>query len=150
MSYEPNDKIETPEKTENLVVKLSSFGFKNGPAPQSNLVYDVRFLKNPYWEEHLRPMTGLDKEVSDYVIEQKLAQDALKLLMDLLDLTLPAILSVKSDTFSISLGCTGGQHRSTAMVEELAKRVRESYPQYEVIIEHRELSKQPTKVGKSV
>ena len=151
-----HERKEPNQDNEALTVKLSSFGFKNGSAPQSNLVYDVRFLKNPYWEEHLRHLTGLDQEVREYVIEQKLAQDALERLMDLLDLTLPAILSEKSNTFSIALGCTGGQHRSTAMVEELSRLIREKYPQYEVVVEHRELMRrkpleqETTQVGKTV
>lgn len=137
-----------------LTVVLTSFGYKNGPPPPANLVLDVRFLKNPYWEEELRPLTGMDEAVREYVISQKLAQDVLVTLMQLLEQTLPLMLSVKSDTFTIALGCTGGQHRSTAMVEELSQRLKEAYPDYEISKSHRELAKEsacePTKVGESL
>lgn len=151
MDYESDKKkIESSA----LAVNLMSFGYKNGPPPPANLVLDVRFLKNPYWEENLRPLTGLDKKVRDYVVSQELAQDVLITLMKLLDQTLPAMLSVKSDTFTIALGCTGGQHRSTAMVEEIAQRLKENYSSYQIKIEHRELANkspcEPTRVGESL
>ena len=144
MNQEPTQKNERT-----LAVKLTSFGYKNGAAPTANLTLDVRFLKNPYWEESLRPLTGLDKRVRDYVVEQKLAKDVLSSLMQLVSHALPGILSVKADTFTIALGCTGGQHRSCAMVEELAQRIREEYPQYKILVEHRELAGKSVKVGKS-
>ncbi len=132
-----------------LVVKLISFGFKNGPPPHANLVLDVRFLKNPYWVEHLRPLTGLDQPVRAYVIEQNLAQEVLNNLQNLLADVIPAMLSVKSDSFIIALGCTGGQHRSTAMVQELADILKKSYPQYSIEKEHRELESITSSIGES-
>lgn len=146
MTDKSDSKINS-EKT--LVVKLISFGFKNGPPPQANLVLDVRFLKNPYWEEHLRPLTGLDQSVRSYVIEQNLAQEVLTNLKKLLADVIPAMLSVKSDTFVIALGCTGGQHRSTAMVQELADILMASYPDYAIEKEHRELKSITSGVGES-
>ena len=119
------------------------------PPPHANLVLDVRFLKNPYWEEHLRPLTGLDQPVRSYVIEQNLAQEVLTNLRKLLADVIPAMLSVKSDTFVIALGCTGGQHRSTAMVQELADILMASYPDYAIEKEHRELESITSGVGES-
>ena len=123
-------------ETRGLTVKLISFGYKNGPPPQANLVLDVRFLKNPYWEEHLRPLTGLDQPVREYVVTQKLAREALGNLEKLLAGVLPAMLNVKADTFVVALGCTGGQHRSTATVQELADNLSATYPDYPIEKEH--------------
>lgn len=128
-----------------LTVHIVSFGFKNGPPPLANLVLDVRFLKNPYWVESLRPLTGLDTPVAEYVLEQDLAREVLDNLETLLAATLPAMLSVKADSFVIALGCTGGVHRSTAMVEALAGQVRKNHPEYRVVTEHRDLGN--AKVG---
>lgn len=141
---------DSKSKNHQLVVQLVSFGFKNGPPPLANLVLDVRFLKNPYWEEHLRPLTGLDQSVREYVIEQRLAKDVLNNVIKLLEDVLPAMLKIKSDKFVIALGCTGGQHRSTAMVQELGDILSERYPQYSIEREHRELRiSEPSAIGET-
>lgn len=124
-----------------LAVEIISFGFKNGTPPAANIVLDVRFLKNPYWVEELRPLTGLDEPVRKYVLDQVLARDVLGNLIELVEHTAPAMLKAKATSFIIALGCTGGQHRSPAMVEALSERVREQFPQYEVRTVHRELLK---------
>lgn len=140
MNKEPAKKTEkTP--IGNHTVRVVSFGFKNGPPPLANLVLDLRFLKNPYWVENLRPLSGLDAPVAEYVLEQELAQEVLMSLEKILAHALPAILSVKANSFTVALGCTGGQHRSTAMVEALAARLARTYPQYCVRTEHRELDR---------
>src|ERR1700679_1845228 len=78
-----------------LTVKLVSFGYKAAPPPLANVVFDVRFLKNPYWVEELRPLTGLDKPVQDYVLEQPLAQDFLESILTLLAKVLPQVVTHK-------------------------------------------------------
>jgi RNase adapter protein RapZ len=139
--------VERPEKqnpeseTTPLAVEIVSFGFKNGAPPPANIVLDVRFLKNPYWVDELRPLTGLDAPVRKYVLDQTLAQDVLENLIKLVEHTAPAMLKAKVNTFIIALGCTGGQHRSTAMVEALGERVRSHFTEYNVTCSHRELAR---------
>lgn len=130
-------------------IEIISFGFKNGSAPAANLVFDVRFLKNPYWVEELRPLTGLDEPVRKYVLDQALAQDTLNTLTSLAARIAPAMFETKSHTLTIALGCTGGQHRSTAMVEALADRIEAQCPQYRVKRFHRELDGKPHPEGES-
>jgi UPF0042 nucleotide-binding protein len=124
-----------------LTVEVVSFGFKYGTPPAANIVLDVRFLKNPYWVEELRPLTGLDEEVRKYVLDQGLAQDVLDNLEKLVEQTAPAMLKVKANSFIIALGCTGGQHRSPAMVEALVERIRNRFANYQVTSAHRELAR---------
>jgi len=122
-----------------LEVTVMSFGYKQGPPPLANVVFDVRFLKNPFWIEELRPLTGLDKPVQEYVLEQPMAQDFLESLSSLLNRVLPKVVEHKVHHYIIALGCTGGQHRSTALVEALAARLKENIPNCTVTIQHREL-----------
>lgn len=123
-----------------LEVVVMSFGYKQGPPPLANVVFDVRFLKNPYWVEELRPLTGLDKPVQDYVLQQPLAQDFIQTMIELFGKVLPRVVEHKIERYIIALGCTGGQHRSTTLVEELSKLLREKFPNYSVTVSHRELS----------
>jgi UPF0042 nucleotide-binding protein len=122
-----------------LEVKVISFGYKQGPPPLANVVFDVRFLKNPYWVEELRPLTGRDQPVQDYVLQQALAQEFLQSLSLMLSKILPKMAELKVGQFIIALGCTGGQHRSATLVESLATMLKHKYPQYSVVITHREL-----------
>jgi UPF0042 nucleotide-binding protein len=123
-----------------LDVLVMSFGYKQGPPPVANVVWDVRFLKNPYWVEELRPLTGLDSRVQEYVLQQPLAQDFLASMMEIFDKTLPRVVEHKVERYIIALGCTGGQHRSTTLVETLGKLLRERFPEYSVTLKHRELA----------
>lgn len=127
------------DKGATFEITVMSFGFKRGEQPVANVVFDVRFLKNPYWVEELRPLTGMDAPVQKYVLDQKLAQDFLEYLTELLIRVLPTIAETKCGTFCIALGCTGGQHRSTALVEALTQTLQERLPQYKVRKMHREL-----------
>lgn len=123
-----------------LELKVVSFGYKAGPPPLANVVFDVRFLKNPFWVEELRPLTGLDKPVQDYVLHQPLAQDFLQSMLSMFEKILPQVAEHnKVEQYIIALGCTGGQHRSTTLVEALAKGLSEKFPQFSVVINHREL-----------
>lgn len=124
-----------------LEIIITSFGYKQGPPPLANIVFDVRFLKNPYWVEELRPLTGLDHPVQRYVLEQELAQDFLETLKILLGKVLPKMAELKVGKFVIAFGCTGGQHRSATLVEKLALELAEAYPAYKIVKQHRELMK---------
>lgn len=120
-------------------VIVTSFGYKQGPPPNANVVFDVRFLKNPYWVEELRPLTGRDRAVQQYVLEQPLAKDFLESVTGLLSKIIPKMAELKTGQFVIAFGCTGGQHRSATLVEVLALRLHEQFPQYMVVTKHREL-----------
>ncbi len=121
------------------LVKVVSFGFKKNDIPAANLMLDVRFLKNPYWVEELRPLTGQDQRVKDYVMDQTQAKDFVTNLLRLIENCVPAMLSTKTNTVTIAIGCTGGQHRSVAVAETLSQQLKIDYPDYHVTLWHREL-----------
>ncbi len=104
-----------------MVTRILSFGFKYGVPMDADLVFDLRFLPNPYFIPELKPKTGLEKEVSDYVLSTEGAQQLLKDLEPLLLNTLPRYQAEGKSYLTIAIGCTGGKHRSVAMTEELQK-----------------------------
>jgi UPF0042 nucleotide-binding protein len=107
-----------------LRVTLVSFGFKNGIPLDADMIFDVRFLPNPHWVPELRPQTGLSAPVSAYVLGQAGAEPFLGSLQELLKVVSAGYLQEGKRFATIAIGCTGGKHRSTAMAEELARRVR--------------------------
>lgn len=123
---------------DSLQVTVMSFGFKHGVPIDVDTVLDVRFLPNPHWDEELRPMTGLDAPVSRYVLEQEMAGEFLDRVTSLLDLVLPAYVAEGRSYLTLGIGCTGGRHRSVAVVEELARTLRDRgwHPR----VSHRDLS----------
>jgi UPF0042 nucleotide-binding protein len=104
---------------------LLSFGYKHGLPLDADLVFDCRFLPNPHWVDELRPLTGLDEPVRAYVLGQPAAEVFLANLDTMLDQLLPAYVAEGKAYLTIALGCTGGRHRSVAMAEEVARRLRE-------------------------
>ena len=106
-----------------LQLSFSSFGFKHGVPIDADMVLDVRFLPNPHWDEALRPFSGLDDNVRDFVLGQSLAEDFLTRVQDLLHLIVPAYVSEGRSYLTIAIGCTGGRHRSVAMAEEIGRRL---------------------------
>lgn len=106
-----------------LQVSIVSFGFKHGVPMDVDMVFDVRFLPNPHWDEHLRPMSGLDGPVREFVLSQSLADEFLDRVESLVAVTLPAFLNEGRSYLTIGVGCTGGRHRSVAMAEALATRL---------------------------
>lgn len=107
-----------------MTTAVVSFGFKHGLPLDVDLVLDCRFLPNPHWVEHLRPLTGLDPEVRSYVLDRPESEEFLGRLDDLLAFLLPAYAKEGKAYLSIAIGCTGGRHRSVAVAEELARRIR--------------------------
>jgi len=103
---------------------ILSFGYKNGLPLDADLVIDCRFLPNPHWVDELRPLTGLDGPVRDYVLRQPGAGRFLDNLETLLEQLLPAYVTEGKAYLTIALGCTGGRHRSVAIAEEVARRLR--------------------------
>jgi UPF0042 nucleotide-binding protein len=106
-----------------LQVSVMSFGFKHGVPIDADMILDVRFLPNPHWDENLRPFSGLDQSVKDFVLGQDLSDEFLERIDGLIGLILPAYMQEGRSYFTIGIGCTGGRHRSVAMVEEVAKRL---------------------------
>ena len=121
-----------------LQVTVMSFGFKHGVPIDVDTVLDVRFLPNPHWDEALRPLTGLDAPVSEYVLGQDMTGEFLERVLSLFDLVLPAYVAEGRSYLTIGVGCTGGRHRSVAVVEELAcaLRARGWHPR----VSHRDLT----------
>ena len=107
-----------------LTLTILSFGFKYGLPTECDLVQDVRFLPNPYFVDGLRERTGLERDVSDYVLGFDVAREYLDKLMDLLDFTLPLYKREGKTYLTLGVGCTGGKHRSVALGEELARQLR--------------------------
>ncbi len=108
-----------------MQIRVSSFGYKRGVPLDVDVVLDCRFLPNPHWVPELRPMSGLDTEVSDYVMDLELAKSFLDDLTHMIDRLLPAYLAEGKSYLSIAFGCTGGRHRSVALAEAFSERLRE-------------------------
>ncbi len=102
-----------------LIVNLESFGYRYGLPPAADLVFDVRFLPNPHYIDELRPLTGMDKTLRDYVLGQQACQDFLCHLNRLLGFLIPHYRQEGKSYLTIAVGCTGGRHRSVTIVEEL-------------------------------
>jgi RNase adapter protein RapZ len=107
-----------------LQVAVESFGFKHGLPLDADIVMDVRFLPNPHWEDDLRPLTGHDHEVRDYVLETAAGSGFVDRFDDLLGTLLPQYEAEGRSYLTVAIGCTGGRHRSVAVAEELAERLR--------------------------
>jgi UPF0042 nucleotide-binding protein len=103
---------------------VMSFGYKHGVPPDADLVFDCRFLPNPHWVEDLRPLTGLDAEVQEYVLRTDLAKGFVTRLEDMLTYLLPAYVDEGKSVLTVAFGCTGGRHRSVTMAEVLADWLR--------------------------
>ncbi len=108
-----------------LAIQLISFGFKFGVPLEADLVFDVRFMQNPFYVEELRKQSGLSDAVRSYVMEQPLATQFLESLRGFLEFAVPAYISEGKSRLTIAIGCTGGYHRSIVMAEELATWLRE-------------------------
>jgi UPF0042 nucleotide-binding protein len=112
------------EATEGMQTTVLSFGYKHGMPLDADMVIDCRFLPNPHWVDELRPLTGLDERVRDYVLEQPGAQEFLENLEGMLVQLLPAYVAEGKAYLTIALGCTGGRHRSVTIAEEVARLLR--------------------------
>jgi UPF0042 nucleotide-binding protein len=123
-----------------LAIQLISFGFKYGVPLEADLVFDVRFMQNPYYIEDLRPHSGLTQPVRDFVLAQPVAQEFLRYLHEFLTFAIPAYQGEGKTRLTIALGCTGGYHRSIALAEELADWLR-AQDFGSVAVFHRELDR---------
>jgi len=122
-----------------LQVAVESFGFKHGLPLDADIVMDVRFLPNPHWEDDLRPLTGHDPKVRDYVLETAAGSSFVDQFDALLATLVPQYQSEGRSYLTVAIGCTGGRHRSVAVAEELAARLRQRG--VAVRIAHRDVSR---------
>jgi UPF0042 nucleotide-binding protein len=118
------DTFGTDATDDTMQIAVTSFGYKHGLPLDVDLVMDVRFLPNPHWIDDLRPLTGLDAAVREYVLGQQLTTQFLERFEHLLDLLLPSYMAEGKSYLSLAIGCTGGRHRSVALAEELATWLR--------------------------
>jgi RNase adapter protein RapZ len=125
-----------------LQVTVESFGFKHGAPRDADVVLDVRFLPNPHWVDELRPFTGLDEPVRDYVFGQDATSPFVAALESLLDASVPGYVREGKRYLTIAIGCTGGKHRSVAMAEHVAAYLRRTADDVKVAVEHRDLGRE--------
>lgn len=117
-------------------ISFVSFGFKHGIPKDADCVFDVRFIKNPYWVETLRPLSGKDQAVVDYVMSQEHAQHYFNELSHFLSFSFPLYIQEGKNHVTVAIGCTGGRHRSVTLVNALARTFSK---QYKVYTKHRDL-----------
>ena len=135
------DKIFVQNKNfKNLVITVLSFGFKYGIPTDSDLVFDVRFLPNPYYYEELRKLSGNDKPVQDFVMGFEVSHRFLDKLIDMIQFLIPNYVLEGKNQLVISIGCTGGKHRSVTLANKVYERLRNN-ADYAVRIEHRDIEK---------
>ncbi|MEH6835137.1 RNase adapter RapZ [Falsihalocynthiibacter arcticus] len=140
------------EKSQKLAVSVHSFSYKQGMPRGIDMVFDCRFLQNPYWQEDLRALNGLDKAVADYVAQDKRYDDFFSKVCDFSEMLLPAYIEEGKAHFSIGFGCTGGQHRSVAVAENVSNVLAKAG--WQVSTRHREIERRTrtssgTKLGKT-
>jgi UPF0042 nucleotide-binding protein len=128
-----------PEAEGTMTTAVVSFGYKHGIPLDVDLVLDCRFLPNPHWVDGLREHTGLDDDVREYVLGRPEAEEFLERLDELLAFLLPAYEREGKSYLSVAIGCTGGRHRSVAIAEELARRIRRHG--FEPTVHHRDVAR---------
>lgn len=128
----------TDQKIEGLSITVYSFGFKNGSPVDADLVIDVRFLPNPYWDPDMRPLSGLDAPVHDFVMARSETKNFLEKWDALLDSLIPGYVKEGKQHLAIAIGCTGGQHRSVTIAEATGEYLKSQG--YRVSIAHRDLA----------
>lgn len=126
------------EEYNSLMVTIMSFGFKNGIPSDADLVFDVRFLPNPYYIEELKPMTGNDMPVREFVMKAEESEIFLQKLADMIQFLIPNYVKEGKYRLVIGIGCTGGQHRSVTLANELYERMK-NQGQYGMKLHHRDI-----------
>ena len=124
----------------NFTVEISSFGFKYAPPENADIVFDVRFLQNPYYVEELKPLTGLDQRVRDYIESFDESKEFFKKLFDMIDFLIPLYIEKERTDIKIAFGCTGGKHRSVTAAEKLYSHLTNAG--YDAKKHHRDIEKQ--------
>jgi UPF0042 nucleotide-binding protein len=127
------------EKEERLLINLVSFGFKQGIPLDADLIFDVRFIPNPYYIDELRPYSGEDQKVKDFVMKWPESRQFLKKLLDMIQYLIPYYIREGKTQLIIGIGCTGGRHRSVAFTDEIAAKLKAH--RHRVVIDHRDIDK---------
>lgn len=126
-------------KVKKLIITLVSFGYKHGLPLDADLVFDIRFLPNPHYVPELQPLSGLDSEVSKFVLDSPLTQKYLKHFKKFIDFLIPNFIEEGKTHLTVAIGCTGGRHRSVAVAETI-KSYFES-KEHMVVVEHRDIER---------
>lgn len=126
------------EEYNSLMINVMSFGFKHGIPQDADLVFDVRFLPNPYYIDNLKHKTGLEREVQDYVMAYPEAHEFLDRLTDMISFLIPNYVKEGKYQLVVAIGCTGGQHRSVTLAGELYNRLRNK-GEYGLTLRHRDI-----------
>jgi RNase adapter protein RapZ len=126
--------------SDQLYVSLKSFGYRYGLPDEADFVLDARFLPNPHWVPDLRPLSGLDPAVSEYVVGRPEAEAFLDKVVDMVTLLSPGFMAEQKRRVVVAVGCTGGRHRSVALAEELGKRLQ-GHPSLLVNVSHRDIDR---------
>lgn len=140
------EQFNSDDNPNNFRIEILSFGFKYGLPLDADLVFDVRFLKNPYYKPELRNLTGLDKPVYDYVMAPKDSEDFYTHLSNLIKPILPGYKKEGKSVLTVAIGCTGGQHRSVAFAHRLAEDLKEDWIIHE---NHRDIERRKETVNRS-
>ncbi len=128
------------ELSNEILVTFLSFGFKFGLPTEADMVFDVRFLPNPHWVAELRPLTGLDDEVRDFVVARPESHGFIERALSLLRYLVPLYLAEQKTQLVVAIGCTGGRHRSVALAEALAASLAKD-PQVQTGVRHRDVGR---------
>jgi UPF0042 nucleotide-binding protein len=140
------DELLDPSTPGRLAVTFTSFGHKHGPPRDADLALDVRFLPNPHYEASLRPLTGFDQRIVDYVGRDGRLQEFYDHVVPLLEYLLPQYVTEGKAHLVVAIGCTGGRHRSVAIAEHLAAAFRDR-EEYFVEVQHRDVDRVPARGG---
>jgi UPF0042 nucleotide-binding protein len=132
---------EALESDERVAIRLTSFGYKHGIPLEADLVFDVRAAANPHWVPELRPLDGRSPEISSYVLGDPIGASLLQSVETYLAASVPAYLADGRGRLSVAIGCTGGRHRSVAIVEALARRLPAIVGSAPIVVEHRDLAR---------
>ncbi|MBW6463998.1 MAG: RNase adapter RapZ [Dethiobacteria bacterium] len=130
--YEPE------QRDRNMQIRIISFGFKYGLPPDADLVFDVRFLPNPHYVDHLQPLTGEDEKVKEYLWRWPETVKYYEMVKDLLQFSIPFYVKEGKTSLVITIGCTGGKHRSVVLADELGRALGSKF---NLIVEHRDIYK---------
>ena len=125
--------------SDSLRIQCKSFGFKYGSDRENDLIFDVRCLPNPFYDEALKEKTGLDKEVRDYVLSTEESREFLKKIIDFLEFSIPLYIKEGKSQLTVAFGCTGGKHRSVTFAELVGNALKEK--EYNCSIVHRDILK---------
>jgi UPF0042 nucleotide-binding protein len=131
-------------KYQNIQITLISFGYKYGIPIDVDIVFDVRFLPNPFYIDKLKVLPGTNKEIEKYVTEFSVTQRFIEVYFNLLNYLVPYYLKEGKTYLSIAFGCTGGRHRSVVLINRLARYLREKG--YKIFVKHRDMNKEETKI----